>query len=433
MRIPSLIMVLAAAAGAAEPALGDVGEPSPEYKAARAELEGMLSRRDMDLFELQFEPLEMDRIVLRDRLGREKPYDYLIYRVRNQVTDSTERLALKAKGYNEVLASMAEQYAIAKVQQENGVRLVVDGVEGPDAVILERQEAKPRTRTANLTATAWNEHGTRLRLLGEITDGAARLGWERETAQLRAERRDGDVREPPTGRPDPAFQDLGEPDAQHAQDDVRRAVEERFGRRLLTTVELRARPLPPFDGVARVQVTDIESPEYSMNGWFVGEAYGIVVFDALSYHGRRITLALGGLSNKMRRDPKQSEPEPGKVDNYFDRRWLRRSYVLEFERPGDEYYRDQDRFRMAGHGWRWTPAFVRIDARREIAYGSYFLDNIREAATPDVPNQQVEGEFWPMYEASRTRRPAAATAGDDTVRRLPDLQNTDLKAKGEGP
>jgi hypothetical protein len=433
MRIPSLIMALAATAGAAEPALGDVGEPSPEYKAARAELEGMLSRRDMDLFELQFEPLEMDRIVLRNRLGRERAYDYLIYRIRNQVTDSTERLALKAKGYNEVLASMAEQYAIAKVQQGDGVRLVVDGVEGPDAVILERQEAKPRTRTANLTATAWNENGTRLHHLGEITDRAARLAWERETAKLRAERRDGDVREPPTGRPDPAFRDVGEPDTQHAEDEVRRAVEERFGRRLLTTVELRGRPLPPFDGVARVQVADIEAPEYAMNGWFVGEAYGIIVFDALSYRGRNITLSIAGLSNKMRRDPKQAEPEAGKVDNYFDRRWLRRSYVLEFQRPGDEYYRDQDRFQMAAHGWRWVPAFVRIDARREIAYGSYFLDNIRTPATPDVPNEQVEGEFWPMYEASRTQRPAAATATDDSPRRLPDLQNVDLKAKGEGP
>ncbi|MFM2091383.1 MAG: hypothetical protein RLZZ127_1872 [Planctomycetota bacterium] len=432
MRIPCLIMALAAAAGAADSALGDVGEPSEEYKKDRAELENMLARRDMDLYELQFEPMQMDRVVLRNRLGREKAYDYLVFRIRNQVTDSTERLALKAKGYNEVLASVAEQYAIAKVEQGDGVRLRVDGVEGADGVILERQEAKPRTRTAHLSASAWNEHGSRLHLLGEITDGAERLTWERETAALRAERRDGDVKEPPTGRPDPMFADPGDPDAQHSEDEVRRAVEERFGRRLLTAGELRARPLPPFDGVARIQVADIESPEYAMNGWFVGEAYGVFVFDALSYRGRSITLAVNGLSNKMRRDPKQAEPEAGKVDNYFQRRWLRRSYQLQFERRGDEYYRDQDPFRMVRSGWTWQPAFVRLDAKREIAYGSYFLDNIRQAANPDMPDTQVEGEFWPMYESSRTQRAAAATAGPDSPRRLPDLQNTDLKAKGDG-
>lgn len=432
MRIPCLMMALAVSASAADPALGDVGEPSPEYKAARAELEGMLARRDMDLFELQFEPLKMERVVLRDRLGRERPYDGLIYRVRNQVTDSTERLALRAKGYNEVLASMTQQYAIAKVQQSGGVKLVVDGVEGPDAVILERQEAKPRTRTAHLTATSWNEHGTRLRLLGEVTDGSARLGWVRESAQLRAERREIEIKDPPMGRADPMFTDPGELDSAHVVDDVRRQAEEQFGKRLLTSVELRARPLPAFDGVTRIAVTDIESPEYAMNGWFVGEAYGIMVFDALSYRGRRITIALGGLSNKMRRDPKQAEPEALKVDNYFERRWLRRTYVMEFERPGDEYFRDQDPLQITYQGWRWVPGFVRLDAKREIAYATYILDNIRDASDPDAPNGKVEGEFWPIYEASREKRPQAATAPENNPRRLPDLQNTDLKPKAGG-
>ena len=65
-----------------------------------------------------------------------------------------------------------------------------------------------------------------------------------------------------------------------------------------------------------------------------------MLFPRLSDYGDRFTIQINGLCNKMRfRHP---AIEAGKPENYFQTRVLRRTMVLTFDRPGDEFFRDLD-------------------------------------------------------------------------------------------
>ncbi len=119
-----------------------------------------------------------------------------------------------------------------------------------------------------------------------------------------------------------------------------------------------------------------------------------------------------GLNNKIR--IRQPDSVAGTVDNYLASRVLRRVYVLHYSRPGDEFFRDQDRFVLADHGWEWLNTFQRIDQRKNVAYARYFLNNI--ADDQNKPVQSVEDEFWPYYDAVRETKP-------DARDKLPDLQS----------
>ena len=359
----------------------DSGQPTPEFLAEKAQLEAMVSSRQLDLFELQFIPGKLGRVVVRDRRGVEHVFNYLTFSVRNQATADAAQLATRAKGYNEVLQAIAQQYEMAKVDSEGGVKLKIDGVDGQDGVVLERTESKLRTRAISITATASDEDGTRIRLLDA----------------------------PPGSGPQEqyAFPDLGDPTSAKVIQHILEKVEEQEGRKLLSTEKLRAFSLPPFDGVTRIDAPNIEDPAHDTHGWFVGEAHAVLLFPRLSDYGDHFTIQINGLCNKMRfRTP---AVEAGKPENYFQTRVLRRTMVLEFDRPGDEFYRDLDRFELASQGYRWVESFQRTDVKRTIAYAKYYLTNI--ADEKGTLNGPVQEQFWPYYEDLR-----AANA------KLPDLK-----------
>ena len=353
-------------------AAADSGQPTPEFLAEKAQLEEMISKRQLDLFELHFIPGKLSRVVMRDRRGRDHVYNYLTFSIRNVATIDQAQFAARAKGYNEVLQAIAQQYEMAKVDTEGGVKLKIDGVEGQDGVVLERTESKLRTRTVSLTALASDEDGTRIRLLDD----------------------------PPGSGPQEqyAFPDLGEPTSARVIQRILEKVEEQEGRKLLTSENLRSFALAPFDGVTRIEAKDITNPAHDTDGWLVGEAHGVLLFPRLSDYGDRFTIQINGLCNKMRfRHP---AIEAGKPENYFQTRVLRRTMVLTFNRPGDEFFRDLDRFELARHGYQWVESFQRTDIKRTGAYARFFLSNI--ADEKGGLNTTVKDQFWPYYDELRT-------------------------------
>lgn len=373
-------VIACAAVGTAAAAVS--AQPTPEYRAELAELEGMQANRQLDVFEMQFIPGRLGQVGLRDRQGREHRFHYLIFTIRNQAAGSEADLALRARGYNEVLQAVAREYERARIDTEHGVRLRVDGVEGEEGVVLERLESAPRTRRLLVTALATTENGTRIRLLDEPPGSGPQESYD--------------------------FPDLGEPTWLALARRVHERVEEVESRKLLHTHALRQYPLGPCDGVTRVQAEDIEDPAYDTRGWLVGEAHVVLLFPRLSDYGDRFTIRIHGLSNKIR--VKRPEGEPGKPGNYFGTQVLRRTMVLEYARPGDEFERDLDRFELVRFGYRWEPTFQRIDTLRTVAYAEYFLDHIADRM--GRLNRDVSRRFWPYYEEQRQAYP-----------QLPDLQS----------
>ena len=364
------------------------GEDDSQYKKELAEIEALTTKRDLELYELEFAPLVMDRLVITDKIDGVQVVNFLVFRIRNQATDSTKALHLKAKGYNEVLQAVTTQYEIAKIQSEGGVRLVVDGVaDAKDAVILERQESKPRTRTVNLSAIAFDERGTRMRLLDEIPGKGPQEAF--------------------------AFPDLGNTRRAFGSTGIREKIESLVGRRLYTPEQIRTMPLPPFDGVTRVDAADPQAADADRHGWFVGELYGVFIFERLDDHGQSLAVEVSGVSNKYRiRTP---PIEPGKVANYAEMRVARRTYVMEYDWKGDEFYRQDDSFVLRHAGWAWVDSFQRQERRADMAYAKFFLDNIQDDKGERRPG--VEDEFWAYYNRVRSSR-----AGSKHADGLPDLQ-----------
>ena len=384
MRISNLLMALAAGASLSLPLLaednaaGTGGQPSPEYLAQKAELEKMLSSRDLEVFEVSFEPLVLDRIVVKDQLGQPHLYHYLAFRIRNQVgtTGIGSTPLSQAKAYNDVLAGIAAQYEQAKITKDGGVGLAVDAAEAKDGVIVDRQDARTSERALDLGVLASNEHGTRLRLLDDPIGGGAQESFN--------------------------FPDLGEPVQGTPTQYVRDRIEEALSRQLLTVDEIRGRKLPPFDAA-----------KIGENGWPAGQVDGVFIFNHISEFGKQITIEIRGLSNKLRE--RWPDTEAGKVENYLDLRIARRVYALHYAYPGDEFYRDSDRFELVRAGWEWATTFQRNAQRRAMAYSRYYLNNI--AGSADALNKAVEDEFWPGYNETRAQK------GD----KLPDFQG-EIKA-----
>lgn len=344
---------------------------SQEHKDQYAALMAMVTSRDMEEYEVSFTPLAFDRVILKDRLGRERLYHYLTFRLRNEITDDTKQLAAKATRYNEILQQAANEYEWAKVEQ--GVTLKVDG-----ETVLDRKDLKARTRRVPLTVLAYDENGSRIDLLDEPVGS----GVQKEFA----------------------IPDYGDPIAGSSFEDAREKVEEIVGRRLRSMQDIRGMELPVFDAT-----------KVNADGEAAGEVFGVVIFNRINDHGDRFTVEVRGMSNKLRvRIP---DTEKMQVENYARTKVLRRVYVLRYERPGDEFYRDQDRFALQNAGWEWVETFQRLQKRSDMAYARYFLANI--ADDKNAPVEAIESKFWPYYEAVR------AGAGD----KLPDIQ-TELKVRG---
>jgi hypothetical protein len=146
-----------------------------------------------------------------------------------------------------------------------------------------------------------------------------------------------------------------------------------------------------------------------------GEVFGVVLFNRLSLYGDRFTIDVRGLSNKFR--IRQPDAKKGEVDNYLASRFMRRDYVLHYARPGDEYFRNLDRFELTKGGWEWVNTFQRLKERKSIAYARYFLNNITDEK--NVRQPEVEKELWEYYGKVRTEE--YPSAGDA---KLPDLEKT---------
>lgn len=385
MRISTTLTLLAGlaltgvvpAVSAAE--VAEFGTPNQEYLDQKAELEKLVQSRDTDLYELNFEPLAMDEVSLKDKTGNLHVFTYLTFRLRNEIKDATKPTIAKPSRYNEILKTITEQYEFAKA---DGAKLAVDGVQGAEGVIVEREDLKPRTRKVNVTVIAYNEHGTRIQLLDEPVGSGPQNGFN--------------------------FQDYGELSRDTVLKRVREEVEEVAQRRLLTVDELRQKELPPYDASKRDE-----------EGVAEGEAFGVVLFNRLSVYGDKITVEVRGLSNKFR--TRQPESKPGEVDNYVAARYARRVYVLHYNRPGDEHFRHLDEFELVKGGWEWVNTFQRLGQRKSIAYAKYFLSNITDAK--DVRQPKVEEELWEYYDGVRAAKP-------DAGEKLPDLKST-LKDRTE--
>lgn len=357
---------LAAILGAAEEGK-DAPAPSQDYLDNKAALEAMLTSRDVEEYEVDIAPLALDRVLLKDRMGREHLYHYLTFRLRNRITEDSKALAANATRYNEILQQMANEYEYAKV--ENGVTLNVDGEK-----VLDRADKRAKTRKLNLSVLAYDENGSSIQLLDQPVGSGPQ----------------NQINIP----------EYGDYVAASPLALVRDKVEEAVGRRLLTLDEIRAKELPPYDAA---QVDD--------EGVAAGEVYGVVIFNRLNDHGDKFTLELRGVSNKLR--SRNADAEPGKVANYANVRVLRRVYVLHYQRPGDEFYRDQDRFVLAQGGWEWVDTFQRLAKRSDVAYVRYFLDNLVDEK--GNRNTALEEQFWPYYSKVRAAYP-------DAGEKLPDLQ-----------
>jgi hypothetical protein len=375
-------LVCGSALGAATTA--ESNAPSQEFLDQKAELEQMINSRDMELYEMSFEPLSMDRVVLTTRSGKEAVFNYLTFRLRNQIADKTSTPLSQAKGYSEVLAAIQEQYAgMAKKVEDNGVKLQIEGVEGADGTIVERQNAQIHQKKVSITVYGYDENGTRIRLLDEPPGSGPQEHWN--------------------------FPDIGEPSWAAIAEKVKDKIEEKEGRELYTVDKIRTIELPPYVATER-----------QANGWAKGEIYGVAMFHRLSDYGDHFTFEARGLSNKFRL--KFPEVEPGKVENYLDARFFRRVFVLHYDRIGDEYFRELDPFVLKKAGWEWVNTFQRNDQRRTVAYARYFLNNIANDKDGER-NQNVEAEFWPYYKAFREAHPNKAD-------KLPDLEAT-VKPAGQ--
>ena len=393
-RTLSLLLAIAAAC----PALAGEAATDEQYQKELAGLKALTENRDLELFELSCEPLALDRLVVTSKTGETRAFNYLVFRLRNLATDSTKALALKAKGYNEVLQEMAEKYKDTKIDQDGGVKLKVDGVSDPkEAIILERQEGKPKQRTVNLSVVAWDERGSRIGLLDYPAGATPQYTWQ--------------------------FPDLGSESRASTYRHVHDLIEEKLHRKLFSPDQIRATKLEPFDGVKRIETDDIENSKYDTKGWFAGETYGLIIFDKFSERGQKITIELRGLSNKFR--VRAPASQAGKVDNYLETRYQRRTFVLTYDWPGDEYFRHEDTFRLLSAGYQWVDTFIRQDVRASIATTKYFFDNI---TTADGSRQaSVEEQLWDQYRATRS--------GSGKGKDLPDFESQvkdlDQRIQGE--
>lgn len=318
------------------------------FEAEIAELEGLLEGRDTDIYELDFRPGRLDRVLIQNRLGEEEVFHYVTFRLRNRVSKDAETLVEHASAFQEVLDAITREYASTRAVTEGGARLEVTGIESSEhqelATILEREDLRVKARTVTLTALVTDEHGTRFRLLDPVPG---------EGPQERF-----------------AFDDRGvvvHP-ANHYQQ-VHDAIEEQEGRRLFTLDDLRGQALPPYDPGQPSSFAD-------GYGMAQGEVHGVLVFDRFNPEANRFDVRVFGLSNKIRMRWPEELPAD-RVEDYWNLVVLRRVYVMSFTRSGDEFFRELDGFALGDHDWAWEPSFQRIANRRDIAYARYYLNNIR--------------------------------------------------------
>ena len=379
----------------------DVSNGSPEYQRDLAELMMMVdgSVRETDVFQLDFQPLDFDRIVVDDRLGNSDVYHYLTFRLRNVVSDTVkpDDISRQRSAFEEVMDGIVDQYENARFETDGGLSLQVnaDNLQPGErelATIVSREDLSVRMRKVRISATVTDENGTRFRLLD------AKPGEGDQEAF--------------------AFKDQGQTRISSVSIRAHRAIEEKYGRRLFSQNELRGKELPPYQGG--------EKDDFGMA---TGEVYGVLIFERLPVDGDHFSVIVNGISNKMRSLVPDHEYQ--QVGDYVNTRVGRRAYVLQYVRIGDEYALDQKPFVLEQSAWRWVASFQPTDNRRMGAYAKYFLDNIRQSedgrmvGVGDQSNKRVEAEFWKYYNDIRAEvADYFARKGELTDRRLERREKT---------
>lgn len=360
--------LLAMAGGTSTAQALEFDELSDDAKADVLELREMTESRGIgaDKFQFHFRPIEFDRVVLRAPSGTETVYHYLTFHLRNQTANEAGFVFEHAVRYDEVRQAILDQFNSGDgpgVSTDDTGALVVNTEAIPDedvARVLQRDQFQPETRVARLTSWIEDENGSRFRAWNPFPDADIDALYN--------------------------FEDRGQERQSAYYQDVREAVEERVGRRLFTVHELRNLALPPYDA---------NQPGVEDGLYKAGEVYGVILFDRLPRTGDRFVLHINGLSNHTRRVERQEFDRDELVD-YYGTRILRRGYRIELERPGDEFHMSLRRFTMGYHGWVWNNGFMRLRLRRDIAYATYLLDNIRlererrgAGGRPEIYNREI--------------------------------------------
>ena len=110
-------------------------ESVAQYVEWQQELEALVDNRDVDVFELDFHPLDFDRILVDDGLGNKQVYHYLTFRLRNKVSDSAKYLQENASAFNEVMASIVKEYEGVSFNTDEGPVLRVDDATDRKSVV----------------------------------------------------------------------------------------------------------------------------------------------------------------------------------------------------------------------------------------------------------------------------------------------------------
>ena len=357
-----------------------------DIKEMQKQLEAMETKngRNLDIFELRFFPGPLKQITINDRLGNEHVYYYMTFRVRNPGIGGENKLETEYTRYNEILQNIANEYENISI---DGTTLRVETEREDDdvAVVLKRDELNSAERTVRLSITAYDENGSRIRILDRIPGQGPQEKFN--------------------------FPDDGVRSVNIGVNRVREKIEEREGKRLLLTSEIAQRTLPVY------QPGEMDDETRST----LGEVNGVIVFNDLSVHGDKFEIQIRGLSNKVRnRVPEHASNE---IADYWNMRIYRRTYFVKYEREGDEYFRDRDAFDLVDHGWYWRNTFQRIDQRATMAHVPYFLNNLADSKGNE--NKEMVEKALAYYEAVREQRAELVDEQSnlsDTEQDLPDIK-----------
>lgn len=321
-------------------------------------------RRDADIYEMDFTPLNFDQMVLRDPLGETRVFHYLIFRIRNVVADSQDFLTKRHSRYNEVLDGIITAYeGKLKKDVSGGGSLVVteaDAVTDPNlATVVAIKTLKVQNRRLRLTAIAVDELGTRFTALNPIP--------HLEADPVKA------------GTAPFNFEDRGKVGVAESYDLIHKAIEEAAKQRLFSLGELAQFEIPPYDAQ---KPSTFKTPDGKEDGFGMrqGEALGVVVFSQLNPLAHTFTIRLNGCSNKQRVIVPTTKaggvPDLANSD-WYDIRVLRRTMTLSYSRPGDEFYRQDDPFTLDQYGYNWIDTFQPLELREHQTICRRVLKNIR--------------------------------------------------------
>ncbi len=393
MRIPLCRTVLACALVACGAASAPAEDTDMSQDALRMEeqLESFLVGRT-GVYELDFEPLAMERVVIDNRVGHDQVYHYLAFRLRNRTSTSATALTPSATAFDEVMNTIQREYQGLRYDKEAGLKLIDETAQNIREerlrVIVEREDLEVKARRIDLTVRAYDENKTSFRLFDEFYD----IEEEAIREQMRQAGQNPEGQDlSPSQKNRFDFTELGQTEIGTYYGHVHAAIEEQEDRHLFSVHEIRRMRLPSYQPGVLDPLTN--EP--------VGQIHGVLIFDRLPVEGDFFTVEVQGLSNKLRF---QVPPHPDdQLANYFDTRILRRTYVVRYSRRGDEYYRDLDDFELQSKGWQWLSSFQRLRNRASIAYNKYFLNNIgtTNAQGHVVPDPQVEGHFWEYHRKQR--------------------------------